>query len=91
MRRWLLAGLIAAAGAVALAQVPAAGAAVGAGGAVSREEAIDQLRTTSVSIDRSLALMKAGKRTEAFEVAKAGYLSHFELVEIPLAAPRTRR
>ena len=63
MRRWLLAGLIAAAGAVALAQAPAAGAAVGAGGAVSREDAIDQLRTTSVSIDRTLALIKAGKRT----------------------------
>src|SRR6478609_416793 len=86
MRRWLLASLIAAVGILALAQPPASRAAVGAGGAVTRDEAIDQLRTTSVSIDRSLALMKAGKRTEAFQVAKAGYLSHFELVEIPLRA-----
>ncbi len=86
MRRWLLASLITAVGILALAQPPASRAAVGAGGAVTRDEAIDQLRTTSVSIDRSLALMKAGKRTEAFQVAKTGYLSHFELVEIPLRA-----
>jgi high-affinity iron transporter len=63
----------------------AAGPAV-AQGSVSRDQAIDQLRTTSVSIDESLALMKAGKRTEAFEISKAGYLKHFELVEIPLRA-----
>ena len=86
MRRWLLVGLLAAAGAVALVQPPVAGAAAGGVGAVTRDQAIEQLRTTSVSIDRSLALMKAGKRTEAFQVAKTGYLSHFELVEIPLRA-----
>ncbi len=86
MRLWLPATLIAAVCILALAQPAASRAAVGAGGAVTRDEAIDQLRTTSVSIDRSLALMKAGKRTEAFQVAKAGYLSHFELVEIPLRA-----
>ena len=36
------------------------------------------------SIDRTLALIKAGQSEQAFEEAKAGYLSHFELVEIPL-------
>jgi high-affinity iron transporter len=83
MRRWSLAALIAVTGAVALGQAPAARA---ASATVSREAAIDQLRTTSVSIDRSLALMKAGRRQEAFAVSKAGYLKHFELVEIPLRA-----
>jgi high-affinity iron transporter len=62
-----------------------AGPAQAAGqGSVSRDTAIDQLRTTSVTIDASLALMKAGKREQAFEVSKSGYLKHFELVEIPL-------
>ena len=30
--------------------------------------------------------MKAGKREQAFEISKAGYLKHFEFVEIPLRA-----
>ena len=86
MRRWLLAALIVTAGVAALAAPAAAGAAGTGAGAVSRETAIEQLRTTSESIDRTLALMKAGRRQEAFAIAKAGYLKHFELVEIPLRA-----
>jgi high-affinity iron transporter len=64
---------------------PAQGATSGAG-SVSRDEAIVQLRTTSISIDQTLSLLKAGNRKQAFTAAKAGYLSHFELVEIPLRA-----
>jgi high-affinity iron transporter len=52
--------------------------------AVSRSEAITQLDTVRESIDRTLALVKAGHSEEAFAEAKSGYLSHFEYVEIPL-------
>ena len=86
MRRRLLAILIAAAAVAALVPAPAALAAGNGTVAITREQAIDQLRTASVSIDRSLALMKAGKREQAFAISKAGYLKHFELVEIPLRA-----
>ena len=51
---------------------------------VSRDEAIRQLDTVRDSIDRTLALIKDGRDDQAFEEAKAGYLSHFEYVEIPL-------
>jgi high-affinity iron transporter len=64
--------------------VLAAGAA--AAGSVDRDTAISQLRTTSLTIGRSLALMKDGKREQAFEISKSGYLKHFEFVEIPLRA-----
>jgi high-affinity iron transporter len=60
---------------------PAAGA---QGTSVSRSEAIRQLDTVRVSIDRTLALVKAGRDQQAFAEAKDGYLSHFEYVEIPL-------
>jgi len=55
-----------------------------AGGSVSRNEAIDQLRTVRTSIDHTLRLVKEGSAEEAFAEAKAGYLRHFELVEVPL-------
>jgi high-affinity iron transporter len=84
MRRLLLAFLVCVA---AIGALTPGGVAQAAGaGTVSRDQAIDQLRTTSVSIDESLALLKAGKREEAFAVSKAGYLKHFEFVEIPLRA-----
>jgi high-affinity iron transporter len=85
MTRRLIALLIVTAGAVALVQSTPALAQSGQG-SVSRDTAIDQLRETTLTIDQSLALMKAGKRAEAFEISKAGYLSHFERVEIPLRA-----
>lgn len=84
MRRLLLVTLIATMGFAAVAQI--ASAAGGGAGSVSRDSAIEQLRTTSVTIDRTLALMKAGKREQAFEISKSGYLRHFEVVEIPLRA-----
>ncbi len=36
------------------------------------------------SIDRTLQLIKDGQPDQAFAEAKSGYLSHFELVEVPL-------
>jgi len=86
MPRRLLIALAAILVAVVLAQGVPALAAGGGAGSVSRDTAIEQLRTTSVTIDRSLALMKAGKREQAFEISKSGYLKHFEAVEIPLRA-----
>jgi high-affinity iron transporter len=86
MVRRRLAFLLAVVGAVLLQSSPALAASDVAQGNVSRDTAINQLRTTSDSIDRSLALMKAGKREQAFEISKNGYLQHFELVEIPLRA-----
>jgi high-affinity iron transporter len=51
---------------------------------VSRGEAIRQLDVVRESIDRTLELIKEGKSEQAFREARAGYLSHFEYVEIPL-------
>jgi high-affinity iron transporter len=51
---------------------------------VSRDEAIEQLDIVRASIDSTLDLVKDGRAEQAFEEAKDGYLSHFELVEIPL-------
>jgi high-affinity iron transporter len=51
---------------------------------VSRSEAIDLLDQTRESVDQTLALIKAGKAEQALAEARGGYLSHFELVEIPL-------
>jgi high-affinity iron transporter len=66
---------------VCLALAVPAGAAPAA---PSRAEALQQLRVVRVSIDRTLALVKEGQAEEAFAEAKSGYLSHFELVELPL-------
>src|SRR3954454_9946106 len=52
--------------------------------AISREEAIRQLAVVRASIDQTLELVKQGKIEEAYTQAKAGYLDHFEYVEIPL-------
>src|SRR5882724_4489077 len=61
-----------------------------AGGSVSRSAAIRQLDQVRRSIDQTLVEVKDGKAQQAFAEAKAGYLNHFELVEIPLriVAPR---
>ena len=57
---------------------------------VSKSQAIIQLRDVRRSIDSTLALMKAGKTEQAFTEAKAGYLTHFELVEVPLRVADNR-
>jgi high-affinity iron transporter len=85
MTRRLIALLILTAGVAVLTQSTPALAA-GGQGSVSRDTAIKQLREASLTIDQSLALMKAGRREQAFEISKSGYLKHFELVEIPLRA-----
>jgi len=55
-----------------------------ASGSVSRSAAVHQLDQVRNSIDQTLAEVKEGKEQQAFAEAKAGYLNHFELVEIPL-------
>ncbi len=75
----VLAVLLLAGVAVALLAGPAA-----AQSSVSRSQAIDQLQTVRASIDRTLQLVKDGRADEAFAEAHAGYLNHFELVELPL-------
>jgi high-affinity iron transporter len=87
MRRRLLALLVSTLGIAILAvAAPSFAAAAAGAGSVDRDTAIKQLRTTALTIDRSLALMKAGDRQQAFEISKSGYLNHFEYVEIPLRA-----
>ncbi|HVW34820.1 MAG TPA: FTR1 family protein [Acidimicrobiia bacterium] len=55
-----------------------------AGPSVTRSAAIKQLDQVRTSIDVTLEKIKAGDTKDAFAEAKAGYLNHFELVEIPL-------
>ncbi|MGE0879450.1 MAG: FTR1 family protein [Acidimicrobiia bacterium] len=56
----------------------------GAQTAVSRDDAIKQLDLVRDSIDETLQLFRDDKPDQAFEQAKSAYLTHFELVEIPL-------
>lgn len=60
---------------------PAAGA---ASSDVSRSQAIDQLQHVRVSMNETLSLFKQGKDAQALKQSQAGYLNHFEYVEIPL-------
>jgi high-affinity iron transporter len=64
-----------------LTLAPAAGA---AGSDVSRSQAIDQLQNVRVSMNETLSLFKQGKDAQALKQSQAGYLNHFEYVEIPL-------
>jgi high-affinity iron transporter len=50
----------------------------------SRADAIDELHTVRESINTTLDLLKEGKREQALAQSRAGYLDHFEYVEIPL-------
>lgn len=80
--RRLLIGLVLAV--VAAGVLSPATASAADGGSVSQSEAIQLLDETRASIDQTLALIKAGKAEQALTEARAGYLSHFEAVEIPL-------
>jgi high-affinity iron transporter len=83
MTRWLVRVLLGVAlvlGSVCLG----AGQASAATTDVSRGEAVRQLDIVRQSIDQTLSLVKEGRAEQAFNEAKAGYLSHFEAVEIPL-------
>src|SRR5215213_6364443 len=53
-------------------------------GSLSEDEAIEQLHAVRESINRSLNLLDAGRRTAAFAEAKTVYLECFEAVEAPL-------
>lgn len=55
-------------------------------GSLSKQEAIDQLHEVRISIDRTLRLLDAGQRQEAFGEARTGYLDCFEGIEAPLDA-----
>ena len=65
---------------------PDAGASPAQGANSTRDDAVEQLQNVRRFDRRTLALLKAGKREEALEVARSGYLDHFEIVEIPLRA-----
>ena len=92
MRRvlFLLTGLLTLGGillapAIAAAATPTSGRPVAAQPATdAKAAAVEQLDVVRTSIDRTLALIKAGRSDEAFAAARTGYLSHFEAVEIPL-------
>ena len=83
MTRWLARGIACLLGALILVGLASAGATASGSGA-DRSEAIQQLEVTRESIDRTLELVKGGKAEQAFSEAKDGYLTHFELVEVPL-------
>lgn len=78
--RWVRAALIAVAALVVLvaAGTPASAA------TVSKDQAIVELQRTRASVDETLRLLKDGDAEAAYAQAKAGYLTHFEQVEIPL-------
>lgn len=59
-------------------------------GVVSRDQGIAKLQDTRRSIDRTLQLIKDGRAEQAFEEARSGYLTHFELVEVPLRVADNR-
>ncbi len=70
---------------MALAFVLLAPSTVGASAAgVSRDEAIELLDRTRISIDETLDLIESGDGERALAEARSGYLAHFEQVEIPL-------
>jgi high-affinity iron transporter len=45
---------------------------------------VRELAAVRDSIDETLALIKQGRNQEAYTQARAGYLDHYELVEVPL-------
>jgi high-affinity iron transporter len=83
MIRGLRLGFVALLGALVLLGL-APGSAHAAQQGESRAQAIQQLSVVRDSIDRTLTLIKEGRADQAFAEARAGYLSHFELVEVPL-------
>jgi high-affinity iron transporter len=84
----LVAGIGSIAGAMGASSASATPSAVRATecsqGSLTQQEAIDQLHEVRLSIDRTLRLLDAGQREEAFAEAKAGYLDCFEAIEAPL-------
>jgi high-affinity iron transporter len=83
VRRWLGGLLVAVAALVGISLLGASPASAQTI-SLSRAEAIAELHKVRQSIDDTLTLVKAGQADAAFKAAIAGYLSHFEQVEIPL-------
>jgi high-affinity iron transporter len=81
----LVGGAARASASAAPAATPAAAA-----GSGTKAEALRQLMAVRASIDETLSLSKEGRADEAFAKAKDGYLSHFELVEVPLRVADAR-
>lgn len=82
--RWNPRRLIAAAALVTFALLASPQGSNAAPIALTRDAAIVQLQTVRVSIDQTLGLFKQGRPADAYAAARAGYLDHFEQVEIPL-------
>ena len=80
----LLGGLLAVVVVVALSGGVAHAAGASSASRNTRAQAIAELDKTRATIDQTLRLLDQGRRDEAFAVSKAGYLDHFETVEIPL-------
>ena len=57
---------------------------VAAASGVSQAEAVKLLDETRRSVDETLRMIENGQADEALAIARDGYLTHFELVEIPL-------
>ncbi len=51
---------------------------------VSQADAVKLLDETRRSVDETLRMIENGEADEALAIARDGYLTHFELVEIPL-------
>lgn len=82
--KMLFRGLAVLVAAVALLSIAAPSMAASKGDAPGNAQAIAQLTSVRESIDQTLLLIKEGRADEAFQIARAGYLNHFEDVEIPL-------
>ncbi len=48
------------------------------------ERGRQEIEKASVLVDRALAAVKDGDRTQAYELARAAYLDHYEFVEVPM-------
>jgi high-affinity iron transporter len=75
---------VALSGLVLLGLTTTAASARTSAGTGTRAEAVNELERTRRTIDETLRLLDAGQRDRAFAQSKAGYLDHFEQVEIPL-------
>ena len=69
---------------VPLLAVAAVFAAAPAAAADQRTEARNEVERARVLVDRAVDLTRAGRREEAYDVAREAYLDHFERAEVPL-------
>src|SRR5215210_6356045 len=67
-----------------VAAVAAAAAPSPATAADARSDARAEIEQARVLVDRAVDLTRAGRRDEAYDVAREAYLDHFERAEVPL-------